>query len=617
VIVRTDSELAEMLEMMEKSRIICIDTETVDKGYPDTLLTGVALSCLEQAVYVPTGHKDEACLCPEVVVNKLKEMVSRYKGTIVMHHAAYDMKVLDLVVDGGFEFPEEQVVDTMVASWLLDTEGLHGLKSLAERYLGIEMIELKDICKTEKHTKTGDKVFRTDLIPLDVMEEYAIDDVIVPIALWEKVFEPRLKEEGLEKVYRELEIPFVFILTEMEKTGAVLNKERLEELREEMPKQLEELKQEIYSLRPSGEPFNIGSQPQLNKVLFEELGIKPIGERGKSGYFSTKKENIEKWAKDYEIARKILECRRHEKLIGTYVEGLSNRVWKDGRIRSSFRRTIKTGRISSSKPNLQNIPNAQNDIYGLRGLFTVPEDKKMIVADYSQIELRVLAHISRDDEFIRAYREGADIHSLTAQALFGLKCSVDEVKEKHPDLRAVGKTFNFGNVYGAGIKALATNAGVSEDKARRARDNYYKRFPKVKRYLDWVRQYARDNGYVKTLVGRKRHLPDAQLSGKSQDENAKIAMAERQAGNSPIQGGAADIMIVAMRNLRDRLRAEGLAEKAKFTLQVHDEIIMEVDKDVVKYVAKIAKEEMESAVKLRVPLVADMAIVDRWDEAKD
>ena len=615
MIVRTDNELKELLDDMLSSPLICLDVETVDRGYPDFDLTGIAMAGSNGKFgYVPTGHAEGTCLPREIVFEQMRKAMGGFDGKVIMHHAAYDMKVLDY--DGGLRFREDKVIDTMVASWLLDTEGEHGLKSLAKRYLDMDMVELKDICKIEKHPKTKDDVYRTDLVPIATMAKYAIDDVKAPILLWEK-FEPRIKEEGLEKVFYELEMPFVFILMEMEQKGTLLNQKKLNELFEEAPNELERIAGEIYALRPSKKSFKISSPVELGEVLFDEMKIPPIGVKGKSGRYSTKKEYLEKWAKDYPIAEKILEYRLYDKMLSTYLTGLSKRVWRDGRIRSSFRRTIKTGRISSSKPNLQNIPNHENDVYGLRSLFTVPEGRKMIVADYSQIELRVLAHLSRDPNFVEAYKKNEDVHSMTAKMLFDLNCPTSEVKDKHPDLRSIGKTFNFGNVYGAGVKTLAVQAKVSESKASDARDKYYRRFTGIRRYLDWIKSYAREKGYVKTLTGRKRHLPDAMLRARTQDENVRLSVAERQAGNTPIQGGAADIVMIAMRNIKSRLKKEGLLQKAQFLLQVHDEILLEAEDSVVDEVKAIVKEEMEGAVKLRVPLVADIGVGKIWSEAKE
>jgi len=627
LIVRTETELAEMLSQLEKADTYCLDTETLDRGLFDLSLVGLSLSFDgKRGFYVPTGHAEESAQLPaELVLERMKPILERPGKMCLMHNAKYDLEVLKVL--GGIEFPQDAglfcskekrspIYDTMVAAWLLDTENEIGLKALSKRYLKHTMVELSEIAKKEKHPVTGDDVYRPDLVPIDELAKYAIDDAVRPFQL-KQIFDQGLEKWGLEKVFYELEMPYVFVLTDMELAGVLINREKLEEFYGEAPDKLKALEQRIFACRPGGEEFNIGSQPQLNQVLFKELGIKPLGEKGKSGYYSTKEEYMEVWANKHEICKLILDYRKLDKLIGTYLTGLSKRIDPDGRIRSNFKRFISTGRLSSSRPNLQNIPRPENDLFGLRSLFIAPEGKTLVVADYSQIELRILAHFSRDPKLMEAYMKGEDIHAATAKALFDLPEPVSEVKEKHGELRSIAKNYNFAMVYEAGVKKLAAMTGTTESRAKQLREKYFDRFPGIKRYQQWMHYRAERDGYVKTLVGRYRHLSAAQLPGKTKKENALKHGAFRQSSNTPIQGSAADVISIAMRNINRRLKDEGYSrDEAQIVLQVHDELILEVVEEAAPEVAKLVASEMENAVKLRVPLVADVGIAPIWSEAK-
>lgn len=627
LIVRTETELAEMLSQLEKADTYCLDTETLDRGLFDLGLVGLSLSFDgKRGFYVPTGHAEESAQLPaELVLERMKPILERPGKMCLMHNAKYDLEVLKVL--GGIDFPQDAglfcskekkspIYDTMVAAWLLDTENEIGLKALSKRYLKHTMVELSEIAKKEKHPVTGDDVYRPDLVPIDELAKYAIDDAVRPFQL-KQIFDQGLEKWGLEKVFYELEMPYVFVLTDMELAGVLMNREKLEEFYGEAPDKLKALEQRIFACRPGGEEFNIGSQPQLNQVLFKELGIKPLGKKGKSGHYSTKEEYMEVWANKHEICKLILDYRKLDKLIGTYLTGLSKRIDPDGRIRSDFKRFISTGRLSSSRPNLQNIPRPENDLFGLRSLFIAPEGKTLIVADYSQIELRILAHFSRDPKLMEAYMKGEDIHAATAKALFDLPEPVSEVKEKHGELRSIAKNYNFAMVYEAGVKKLAAMTGTTESRAKQLREKYFDRFPGIERYQQWMHHRAERDGYVKTLVGRYRHLSAAQLPGKTKKENALKHGAFRQSSNTPIQGSAADIISIAMRNINRRLKDEGYSrDEAQIVLQVHDELILEVVEEIAPEVSKLVASEMENAVKIRVPIVADVGIAPIWSEAK-
>lgn len=614
MIVRAVNELESVIDSMSKEKRYSIDVESVDKGYPDIKLVGVSVGWTNKdSAYIPVGHVKGSQLPTDLVLAKLKEFIEGNPNKVaVMHNAKYDMTVLDLL--GGIKF-SENIFDTMIASWLLDTENPHGLKPLAKRYLNYAMTELDQIAPKERHPVTNDWVYRTDLVDIETMAKYAMDDATKPLQLMD-IFLPRLEAEGQLKIFAELEMPKVFILKDIEMNGVRLDVETLKKRMEEAPNTLAEIEKRMYALRPNGKPFNANSTKQLNQVLFDELKIKPIGEPGKTGMYSTAKDIMEQWAGKYPIVDAILEYRQVSKLMGTYLEGFTKRIGPDGRIRTRFNQILTTGRLSSSKPNLQNIPRPDNDKFGLREMFIAGPGKKLVGADYSQIELRVLAHISKDPTFIKAFTDNEDLHSYAAKMLFNLPEPLDEVKKLHPSERSIGKVFNFSMVYGAGVKRLAATAKVSERRAKELKDKYMNRFHGIQNYLDTMHERAERDGYVSTIIGRRRHLKDAQLRGRSERENALKASALRQSGNSPVQGSAADILFIAMRNIRNRLIREGLTEKIKMVLQVHDELLFEVDEDIAEYAANLVKSEMETAVTLRVPLVADTEIGDRWSECK-
>jgi len=614
MIVRTEAELDFVLGKLEKVQRYCLDTETVDRGDLDISLTGISVGwSLTEGAYIPVGHRDGLQLPKDLVMERFRRFVATsQEKLVVFHNAKYDMKVLKL--NGGIEFGP-MIFCTMVASWLLDTENEHGLKALSKRYLNQTMTELSEFCPKEKHPVHGGVVYRTDMTPIDVMGRYAVSDATKPIALMD-VFLPRLVDDGLLKVFSELEMPKQFILMDVEIEGIQLDIEMLEQRLQEAPKVLAEIEQRMYALRPNKKQFNANSPKQLNEILFGELKIKPIGEPGKSGMYSTDKECMEQWEGKYPLVGAILEYKAVSRLLGTYLEGLKKRVGPDGRVRTRFNPILTTGRLSSSEPNLQNIPKKDKDQFGLRDMFIAKKGTQLVVADYSQIELRVLAHISRDPVFIRAFMDGEDLHSYAAQVLFDLEGTLKEIKENHAVERSIGKTFNFAMVYEAGVKRLASSAKVNEARAKELRDKYMARFRGIENYIDTMHSKAEAQGYVTTLIGRRRHLPNAKLKGKDPRSKELKSSALRQSSNTPVQGSAADILFIGMRNIRYRLIEEGLLEKVRLVLQVHDEVIYEVDNDVTEYASQLIKQELESAVKLNVPIIADTEVGYRWSDCK-
>lgn len=620
-----------MLNSLENAQIYSFDSEAImNRMRRKPTMVGMSFSFdAKTGFYVPLGHSNQIMhnsqLPLGLVMDRLKPLMEDPSKTCIMHNAKFDMKVLD--VFGGIKLqnrPElfssdehrSPIFDTMIAAWLLNTEGEFGLKALAAKRLRSIMTKLEEITPTEKDPITDDVVYRPDLVDIDRLGTYAIDDAVRTFQL-KNLFEDELKQAGLDKVFYELEMPFVFVLMNLERAGILIDKEKIESMYSGAPAMLEQIKERIYALRPSGEPFNIASSIQLNQVLFNEMKIKPIGTRGKSGTYSTKEQNMEVWSHQHEICKLILDHRKLYKLIGTYLEGLQKRIDIDGRIRSDFNRFLSTGRLSSSRPNLQNIPRKENDQFNIRSFFIAPAGKVLIDVDYSQVELRVLAHFSKDKNLVQAYRNGEDVHSATAKGLFNLTCPVEEVKKKHDDLRTIAKSCNFAMVYEAGIKQLSITTGVDEDKVKKLKDKYFAFFSGIEKFQAKMHQKAERDGYVKTLIGRYRHLSDAKLAGRTQEENAKKFSAFRKASNSPIQGSAADIIAIAMRNLTWLFQEKGYTDDdIRIVLQVHDELIFEVREELVPVVKPMIEYEMANAVKLIVPLVAEGNVGNNWAEAK-
>jgi DNA polymerase I len=576
--------------------------------------------------YIPTGHIDESGqLSEDYVVDKLKPFFESDGKKLYMANSKYDMEVFR-IVDSSINFSEKNAFCTMTASFILNVDNEHGLKESIMREFGHKMLTLDAIgCPKIKDKLTKDNIYFTDRMSIENLAPYAIDDAVQTYRLGE-LYTEKIASEGFTKIFYELEMPFMFVLMELEEQGVLLDKKSLVNFMEDAPKKLEAMNQEIQEILPSDEEVNLLSNPQMNDILFKRMKIKPRGNPLKSGGYSVSNAYLDLWSVDHKVCGMIADYRRTSKLFGNYLSNLHNRLGADGRIRSSFNRHVaSTGRLSSSKPNLQNIPRAENDRYGLRKLFIASEGKSLIVADYSQIELRVVAHLSQDPIMIEAFQRGDDIHSITAKEIFKLDCDVGEIKKKYPIKRQIAKAVNFGIIYEGGAKTLAATANkeiedqkdwVTEEEMEVIIENYFKRYKGIKRHINVCHQKAMKNGYIKTITGRKRPLPDAQIKAVDRDTHRIRYGAFRKSSNTPVQGSAADIIAIAMRNIRERLKEKNLYNNIFFELQVHDELLFEVDSHLDEKCAKIIKEEMESSVHLKVPLVADVSIGKVWGDMK-
>ena len=487
--------------------------------------------------------------------------------------------------------------DTMIAHYLLNPDGRHGMDYLSEMYLDYKPVSIETLIgKKGKNQGT----FRD----VDLLEatEYAAEDADITFQLYE-LFAPQLKKENLEDLFYKIEMPLMKVLAKMELAGISLDENWLKQESKDLENDLRNLEKEIFEL--SGEEFNMNSPRQLGEILFEKMKLDPKAKKTKTGQYATSEDVLQKLASKHEIIKHILEYRTYQKLKSTYVDALPSQIDKtDNRVHTNFSQTTAaTGRLASVNPNLQNIPIRTLRGQQIRGAFVSGEGKKIISADYSQIELRLIAEISGEENMIKAFQNGEDIHASTAAKLFGI--SLEEVSKTQ---RSQAKTVNFGIIYGQGAFALAEQTGLSRTEAKQLIDSYYETYPKLKIWMAEQVQKARELGYVETLFNRKRHLKDINSA------NFVVkAHAERNAVNAPIQGSAADIIKIAMINIDKVFEKEKL--KTKMLLQVHDELVFEAPTEEVEVATYLIKTEMESAVETQVPLLVEVGVGKNWLEA--
>ena len=544
---------------------------------------GIAL-CFskEESFYIPTKFF--------VTKDYLKEQVKKLIDTVSIVYVM-DLKEMLPWLDG---YRKENVYDVHLGAYLLEPlNASYNYEEVASTYLAERFPSKADLLgklSLEKAVEQGEETIGK-LAGLQASTAFLCGDIVIN----------KLKEVEMLSLYEKIELPLVYCLYEMEKEGILVRKDLLQNYGKELFVGIEALEKEIYSL--TGETFNINSPKQLGEVLFGKMGL-PNGKKTKTGY-STAADILEKLAVDYPVVGKILEYRQLTKLKSTYADGLANYIGEDGRIHGTFNQTITaTGRISSTEPNLQNIPIRMELGRAIRKVFVPRDGCVFIDADYSQIELRVLAHMSGDESLIKAYQNAQDIHALTASQVFHVP--IDEVSDLQ---RRNAKAVNFGIVYGISAFSLSEDLSITRKEALEYIERYFETYPNVKKFLDKLVEDAHDNGYVTTLFGRRRPIPELKSSNFMQR-----SFGERVAMNSPIQGTAADIMKIAMIQVEGRLRKEGL--KSRVILQVHDELLVEAYKEEIEQVKTILREEMDCAAKLSVPLEVDMNVGNSWYETK-
>ena len=590
-LIDTEEKRNEIIKKLLTSEILALDTETTGTDPMDAELVGMSFSITEnQAFYVPVPAEREEAI---KIVQEFEPVFKNEKSLKVGQNIKYDMLVLQ---NYGIEV-RGKLFDTMVAHYVLQPELRHNMDYLAEIHLHYQTIHIEELIGPKGK---GQKNMR-DLSPQEVYL-YACEDADVTLKL-KNILEQELKKNDAEKLFYEIEMPLVPVLVNIESNGVRLDTEALKQSSEHFTTRLQSIEKEIYTLA-EGE-FNIASPKQVGEILFDKLKIVEKAKKTKTGQYVTSEEVLESLRNKHDIIGKILEYRGLKKLLSTYIDALPQLINpKTGRIHTSFNQTVTaTGRLSSSNPNLQNIPIRDEDGKEIRKAFIPDDGCSFFSADYSQIELRIMAHLSEDKNMIDAFLSGYDIHAATAAKIYKV-----DIKEVTADMRRKAKTANFGIIYGISVFGLAERMNVDRKEAKELIDGYFETYPQVKSYMDKSIQVAREHGYVETIFHRKRFLPDIN------SRNAVVrGYAERNAINAPIQGSAADIIKVAMARIYERFKAEGL--KAKMILQVHDELNFSVPAKEKEIVEQVVIEEMEKAYRMHVPLKADCGWGTNWLEA--
>ena len=590
-LVDKEEDVNQLIQKLKTLKIFSFDTETTGTDAINAELVGMSFSYDEnQAFYVPIPA-DQAQA--QILVNKFKPILEQEGILKVGQNIKYDMMVL---ANYGVRM-RGPLFDTMIAHYVLQPELRHNMDYLAEIYLHYQTIHIEELIGPRGKKQLNMR----DLSPTEVYQ-YACEDADVTLKL-KNVLEKELVKGEATKLYEEIEMPLVPVLATMERNGVRIDTEVLKETSRLFTIRMKQIEEEVHAI--AGTNFNVSSPKQVGEVLFDKLKIVEKAKKTKTGQYVTSEEVLESLRGKHAIINKILEYRGLKKLLGTYIDALPMLVNpKTRHIHTSFNQTVTaTGRLSSSNPNLQNIPVRNEEGKEIRKAF-IPDDGCLFFsADYSQIELRIMAHLSGDPHMIEAFQEGLDIHAATAAKIY--KVDIANVTREQ---RAKAKTANFGIIYGISVFGLAERLNIDRKEAKALIDGYFESYPHVKAYMDKSIQVARERGYIETIFKRRRYLPDIN------SHNAVVrGYAERNAINAPIQGSAADIIKVAMIRIQQRFEAEGL--KAKMILQVHDELDFSVPMEEKEKVEQIVLQEMEGAYKMKVPLVADAGWGKNWLEA--
>ena len=590
-LIDNEEEMKNLCDFFRTKDFIVLDTETTSTSAIDAELVGLSFAIKEhEAFYVPIPAQHEDALH---VVNIFKPLYEDSKILKIGQNLKYDLEVLR---NYGVEL-RGNMWDTMIAHYLIQPELRHNMDYMAEVYLHYQTIHIDELIGPRGKNQRSMR----DLSPTEVYE-YACEDADITLQLKNKL-EPELKRLECEELFYQIEMPLMPVLAEMEMNGVCLDTASLAETSKQFTARMNEIEQRIYEL--AGEQFNIASPKQVGEILFDKLKIVDKAKKTKTGQYVTSEEVLQQLKNKHEIVADILEHRGLKKLIGTYIDALPKLINpRTGHIHTSFNQTITaTGRLSSSDPNLQNIPIRGEDGKEIRRAFIPEPGCLFFSADYSQIELRVMAHLSQDSQMINVFQEGKDLHAATAANIY--KKPIEEVTR---DERTKSKRANFGIIYGITVFGLAERLDIPREEAKMLIDGYFDTFPQVHDYMEKSKEVARKQGYVTTLFGRRRYLPDINSA------NGTVrGFAERNAINAPIQGTAADIIKVAMIHINERFKAENI--RSKMILQVHDELNFSVYPDEKEQVERIVLEEMHNAFQMQVPLVADSGFGDNWLEA--
>ena len=579
-----------LVQNLLAQKAVSFDTETTSLNEMEAELIGMSFSYKKGlAYYIPLSENREEALETLEIFRPFFEKQDIVK---IAHNLKFDYKILKQY---GIEV-EGAIFDTMIAHYLLNPDGRHGMDYLSEIYLHYQPISIETLIGKGKKQGTLRSV------SIEEQTNYAAEDADVTWQLYE-LFAPQLKKENLEDLFFKVEMPLMKVLAKMELEGVSLDKQWLEQESKDLEDDLRKLELKIFEL--SGEEFNINSPKQMGEILFEKMQLDPKAKKTKTGQYATSEDILQKLSSKHEIIKYILEYRTYQKLKSTYVDALPLQIDKDDhRVHTNFSQTTAaTGRLASVNPNLQNIPIRTLRGQQIRGAFVAGEGKKIISADYSQIELRLIAEISNEENMILAFQNGEDIHASTASKLFNIP--LEEVTKTQ---RSQAKTVNFGILYGQGAFALAEQTGLSRTEAKQMIEAYYETYPQLKKFMADQVKKAQELGYVETILHRKRHLKDINSA------NFVVrAHAERNAVNAPIQGSAADVIKLAMIKIDEKLEEQNL--KTKMLLQVHDELLFEAPVEEVEIAKTLIKTEMESAFETKVPLLVEVGVGNNWLEA--
>ncbi len=589
------AHLERWLERITQAELTCIDTETTSLDGMQARLVGLSL-CVQagQAAYIPLAHAGPGCpdqLDTEQVLARLRPWLENPAALKLGQHIKYDRHVL---ANHGIEV-RGYAHDTMLQSYVLEVHKPHGLESLAQRHLGLRGLSYEDLCGKGAHQIPFAQV------DLERAARYSCEDADFTLRVHQKLW-PRLQQEpGLLNIYQ-LEIESSESLYRMERHGVRIDAQVLAQQSHELGQRILELERQAHEL--AGQPFNLGSPKQIGEIFFTQLGV-PVVKKTATGAPSTDEEVLEKLAEDYPLPKLILEHRGLSKLKGTYTDKLAAMAHPaDGRVHTHYAQAVAvTGRLSSNEPNLQNIPIRTPEGRRVREAFVASPGWLIASADYSQIELRIMAHISQDPALMRAFHEGIDVHRATAAEVFGLAAS-----EVSADQRRYAKVINFGLIYGMSAFGLAKALDIDNTAARNYIERYFQRFEGVKRYMDETRAQAKERGYVETVFGRRLYLPEI-----NSPNGPRRAGAERAAINAPMQGTAADLIKMSMNQVQKTLDAQ--QRRTRMIMQVHDELVFEVPEDEVDWLKQTIPALMAGVAQLRVPLLAELGLGPNWDQA--
>ncbi|MBR4155801.1 MAG: DNA polymerase I [Bacteroidales bacterium] len=586
-----DEKINELIKLLNDSNIFAFDTETTGLDIYSSSLVGMSFSVkAHEAYYIPLPTNKEEC---KSMLNKFLPIFSNKEKTIVGHNIKFDLSFLaryDIEI-------ENKLWDTMIAHYLIEPEQNHSMDYLSDVYLNYNPIAIEELIG-----KGRAQISMHD-VPVEKVKEYAAEDADITIQFYDK-FYPLIIENQLEKLFHEIEMPLVRVLSKMESNGVKIDIEGLRQISDEQAKEIREIENKIYEI--AGTSFNIGSPKQLGEILFEKLNIKAPAKKTKTGQYPTGEEILQKIVNENPIVQNILDYRSLTKLKSTYVDALPSLVnLNDGLIHTSYNQAITaTGRLSSNNPNLQNIPVRTEKGREIRKAF-VPRDENhiLLAADYSQIELRIIAHLSGDAVMQDAFRSGRDIHTDTASRVYNV--AIEDVTK---EMRRNAKAVNFGIIYGMSAFGLAERLGISRSEASQIIKNYFKEYIGIQEYIDKQVDFAKQHGYVETMLGRRRYLKDIN-AGNSVVRN----FAERNAINAPIQGTSADMIKIAMANIHNEMIDNNL--KSQMILQVHDELVFDVHKEELDFLSNIVKDKMINALPLNVPIEVNLNTGTNWLEA--